>query len=66
MDIGMMVRIVRQWPGRPGFNHKSSHTKDSKMLLDASLPNTDQYKVGIKGTVEKSRERSHDLPNTMM
>ena len=21
---------VRQWPGRPGFNHRSSHTKDSK------------------------------------
>ena len=21
---------VRQWPGRPGFNPTSSHTKDSK------------------------------------
>ena len=21
---------VRQWPGRPGFNPRSSHTKDSK------------------------------------
>ena len=21
---------IRQWPGRPGFNPRSSHTKDSK------------------------------------
>ena len=28
-DIGLAVS-VRQWPGRPGFNPRSSHTKDSK------------------------------------
>ena len=22
--------LVRQWPGRPGINSRSSHTKDSK------------------------------------
>ena len=31
------------------------------MVLDASLLNTQQYKVGIKGKVEKSRERSSAL-----
>ena len=29
INIGIMVS-VRQWPGRPGFNPRSSHTKDSK------------------------------------
>ena len=24
------VKSVRQWLGRPGFNPRSSHTKDSK------------------------------------
>ena len=27
---------VRQWSGRPGFNSRSSHTKDSKKVLDAA------------------------------
>ena len=43
---------------------RSSHTKDSKMVLDASLLNTQQYKVRIKGKVEQSRERSSTLPYT--
>ena len=28
-DIGPAVRVL-QWPGRPGFNPRSSHTKDFK------------------------------------
>ena len=24
--------IIRQWPGKPGFNPRSRHTKDLKML----------------------------------
>ena len=51
-----MLESVRQWPGRPGFNPRSSHTKDSKMVLDASLLNAQHYKVRIKGKVEQSRE----------
>ena len=47
-----------KFPGRPGFNPRSSHTKDSKMVLDASLLNTQHYKVRIMGKVEQSRERS--------
>ena len=38
--------------------------KTQKMILDASLLNTQQYKVGIKGKVEQSRERSSTLPYT--
>ena len=32
--------------------------KTQIMVLDASLLNTQQYKVGIKGKVEQSKERS--------
>ena len=32
------------------------------MVLDASLLNTQQYKVWIKGKVEQCRERSSALP----
>ena len=35
-----------------------------KMVLDASLLNTQHYKVWIKGEVEQSRERSSVLPYT--
>ena len=56
---------VCQWPGRPGFNPWSSHTK-TKMLLDASLLNTRQYKVGIKGEMEQSREKSSALRYTLV
>ena len=39
-------------------------TKTQKMVLDAALLNTQHYKVGIKGEVEQSRERSSALHNT--
>ena len=38
--------------------------KTFKMVLDTSLLNTQQYKVGIKGKVEQSKERSSALPYT--
>ena len=40
--------------------------KTQKMVLDASLLNTQQYKVGIKGKVEQSREKSSALPYTLV
>ena len=40
--------------------------KTSKMVLDTSLFNTQQYKVRIKGKVEQSRGRSSVLPNTLV
>ena len=36
--------------------------KTQKMLLDAALLNTRNYKVRIKGKVEQSMERSSALP----
>ena len=41
---------------KTGFNPKSSHTKDSKMVLDAALLNTQHYNLRIKGKVEQSSE----------
>ena len=40
--------------------------KTLKMVLDTSLLNTQQYKVRIKGKVEKFRERSSALPDTLL
>ena len=40
--------------------------KTQKMLLDASLFNTQHYKVRIKGKVKQSREKSCALPNTLV
>ena len=40
--------------------------KTFKMVLDASLLNTQQYKVRIKGKVEQSRERNSSLPYTLV
>ena len=36
--------------------------KTQKMVFDASLLTNKQYKVGIKGKVEQSRERSSNPP----
>ena len=51
-DIGMSVG---QRPRRP-----------QKMVLDASLLNTQHYKVWIKGKVEQSKERNCALPYTLV
>ena len=39
---------IGHWSGRPGFNPMLSHTKVLKLVLDASLLNTQHYKVWIK------------------
>ena len=56
-----MLAIVRQWSGRPWFNPRLSHNKDSKMVLDPALFNIQHIKVRIKGKVEQSREWSSTL-----
>ena len=43
---------------------RSSHTKDSKMIFDAALLNTQPYYLKIKGKVEQSREWNSALPYT--
>ena len=42
--------------GRPRFNPRSSHIKDSKMVLGATLLNTQHYEVKIKGKMEAMLE----------
>ena len=57
LDIGLAVRgsiLGRVIP------------KTQKMVLDASLLNTQHYKIRIKGKVEQSRERSSALPYTLV
>ena len=51
-------------PGDLGSIPGSVIPKTLKMVLDASLLNTQQYKVRIKGKVEQSREKSNALPYT--
>ena len=48
------------------FNLRSIYTKDSKMVLDTALLNTQHYKVIIKGKVEQSKEWSSALPYTLV
>ena len=50
-----MSRVLAQWSVRPGFNHKS-YQRHKKMVLDATLLSTQNYKVSIKDKVEESRE----------
>ena len=53
MILALWVECLPKW---------SIILKTLKMVLDTSLLNTQHYKVGIKGKVEQSRERSSALP----
>ncbi len=55
----MMVRVFGNGMGDLG-------SKTQIMVLDASLLNTQHYKVQIKVKVEQSRERSSALPYTLV
>ena len=52
----MMVRVFTSGPGDRGSIPGQVIPKAQKMVLDASLLNTQHYKVWIKGKVEQSRE----------
>ena len=60
VTIGLMSRGSTNGPEDCGSI--PSCTKDSKMVLDAALFNTQHYKVMIKGKVEQSREWSSTPP----
>ena len=63
----MMVRVFANGPGDLGsIQILNSIPKAQKMVLDASLLNTQQYKVRIKDEMEQSKERSSALLNTSM
>ena len=54
--IGLGVRVFANGPGDLGSVPGRVIPKTQKMILDASLLNTQHYKVRIKGKVEQSRE----------
>ena len=60
--IGLVVKVFANGPGDLGSIPGCVISKTLKMVPDTSLLNTQQYKVCIKGKVEKSRERSSALP----
>ena len=53
---GLAVRVFANGPGDLGSIPGRVIPKTQKMVLDASLLNTQHYKVRIKGKVEPSRE----------
>ena len=61
-----MVRVFTNSPGDLGSISGKVIPKTLKMVLDASLLNTQHYKVRIKGKVEQSREMSSALPYTLV
>ena len=60
-----MSLMFANCPGDPGSIPGQVIPKTQKMLLDAILLKTLNYKVQIKGKVEQSRERSSALPYTL-
>ena len=59
---GLMSRGFVSGPGDRGSIPDQVIPKTQKMVLDAALLNTQNYKVRIKGKVEQSREWSSVLP----
>ena len=58
----MKDRVFANGPGDLGSIPGRVIPKTQKMVLDASLLNTQHYKVGIKGKVGQSWERSRPSP----
>ena len=61
-----MVTVFANDPGDLGSVLGGVIPKTQKMVLYASLLNTQHYKGRIKGKVEQSRERSSALPYTLV
>ena len=58
LAIVQMRSLFANGPGDRGSILGRVIPKTQKMALDAALPNTQHYKVRIKGKVEQSREWS--------
>ena len=65
-DIGLAVRVFANGLGDLGSIAGQVIPETQKMVLDASLLNTQHYNVWIKGKVEQSKERSSTLPYTLV
>ena len=63
-DIGLAVRVFANGPGDLGSIPGRVIPKTQEMVLDASLLNTQHYKVRIKGKVEPSREGVAPFPTS--
>ena len=61
-----MVSVFASGPGDLGSVPGRVIPKTQKMVLDASLLNTQRYKVRVKSKVEQSRERSSALSYTLV
>ena len=59
-----MSKVFANAPGDQGSIPGGVIPKTQKMLRGAALLNTQNYKVRIKGKVEKSREWSSAFPYT--
>ena len=66
MLVGMVHLVFANGPGDLGSIPGRVIPKTQKMVLDASLLNTQHYEVRIKGKVEQSRERSSAFPYTLV
>ena len=64
--IGLMNRVLANGPGDRGSVPGRVIPKTQKMELDATLLDTQHYKVRIKGKVEQSMEWSSALPYTLV
>ena len=56
LSTGLMSRVFAYGPGDRGSILGLVIPKTKKMVLDATLLNTQHYKLSIKGKVEQSRE----------
>ena len=65
-DFGIIARVFANGPGDLGSIPGRVIPKAQKMVLDASLLNTQHYKVEIKSKVGQSWERSSALPYTLV
>ena len=63
--IGFMSRVFANGPGDQGSILGRVIPKTQKMVLDATLLNTQRHKVRIKGC-EAIQEWSSALPNTLV
>ena len=61
-----IVRVFANGPEDLGSIPGRVIPKTQKMVLDATLLNTQHYKVRIKGKVEQFRERSSALHYTLV
>ena len=62
----MIVRVFANGPGDLGSIPGRVIPQTQEMVLDATLLNTQYYKVRIEGKAEQSGERNSALPYTLV